>query len=210
MQGASNFSDFELHSRVYTPFLWECKPTNPASRPIFVTNAEKMVAELEDPYILMHEKKAIFAASFSADFSRQLTPRTMIEHHDLSGRRCRRPRIQQRATIDQHRVPPFRHRQRRHRASHGLWRDALHPGRILETFKEEFGQDITDLWDADDISIENFTQSLHRDVRSVRTSRGTPRHVNVFGFLYDIETGQLLLVEEKPGDPTAPRGAPWR
>jgi hypothetical protein len=28
--------------------------------------------------------------------------------------------------------------------------------------------------------------------------------VNVFGFLYDIETGQLLLVEEKPGDPTAP------
>ena len=36
------------------------------------------------------------------------------------------------------------------------------------------------------------------------------RHVNVFGFLYDIETGQLLLVEEKPGEPTAPRGAPWR
>ena len=74
----------------------------------------------------------------------------------------------------------------------------------------EAGQDITDLWDADYISIENFTQSLHRDVRSVRTSRGTPRHVNVFGYLYDIETGQLLLVEEKPGDPTAPRGAPWR
>lgn len=84
------------------------------------------------------------------------------------------------------------------------------PEGFLETFKEEFGQDITDLWDADDISIENFTQSLHRDVRSVRTSRGTPRHVNVFGFLYDIETGQLLLVEEKPGDPNAPRGAPWR
>jgi len=84
------------------------------------------------------------------------------------------------------------------------------PEGFLETFKEEFGHDITDLWDADDISIENFTQSLHRDVRSVRNSRGTPRHVNVFGFLYDIETGQLLLVEENPGDPTAPRGAPWR
>jgi carbonic anhydrase len=84
------------------------------------------------------------------------------------------------------------------------------PEGFLETFKEEFGQDITDLWDADDISIENFTQSLHRDVRSVRTSRGTPGHVNVFGFLYDIETGQLMLVEEKPGDPAAPRGAPWR
>ena len=73
----------------------------------------------------------------------------------------------------------------------------------METFKEEFGQDITDLWDADDISLENFTPSLYRDVRSVRTSRGTPRHVNVFGYLYDIETGQLLLVEEKPA--TRPR-----
>ena len=84
------------------------------------------------------------------------------------------------------------------------------PEGFLEIFKEEFGHDITDLWDADDISIENFTQSLHRDVRNVRNSRGTPRHVNVFGFLYDIETGQLLLVEEDLGDPTAPRGAPWR
>jgi hypothetical protein len=34
--------------------------------------------------------------------------------------------------------------------------------------------------------------------------------VNVFGYLYDIETGQLFLVEEKPGDPTALRGAPSR
>jgi hypothetical protein len=34
-----------------------------------------------------------------------------------------------------HRVPPFRHRQRRHRSSHGLWRDALHPGRILENLQ---------------------------------------------------------------------------
>jgi carbonic anhydrase len=34
--------------------------------------------------------------------------------------------------------------------------------------------------------------------------------VNVFGFLYDIETGELVLVEENPGDPTAPRGARWR
>src|ERR1700731_3362474 len=58
--------------------------------------------------------------------------------------------------------------------------------------------------------LENFTQSLHRDVRSVRNSRGTPRHVNVYGYLYDIETGELHLVEESPGDPNAPRGAAWR
>src|SRR5580704_15267139 len=51
----------EFHSRVYTPFRWKCKPTNPASRPIFITNAEK-----------------IFAASFSADSRGSRLPRTMI------------------------------------------------------------------------------------------------------------------------------------
>lgn len=84
------------------------------------------------------------------------------------------------------------------------------PEGFIETFKEEFGQDVTDLWDCDDISIENFTQSLHRDVRSIRNSRGTPKHVNVYGYLYDIQTQELHLVEENPGDPTAPRGPAWR
>ncbi|WP_315743651.1 MULTISPECIES: hypothetical protein [unclassified Bradyrhizobium] len=81
---------------------------------------------------------------------------------------------------------------------------------FVESFKEEFGQDITDLWDPDDMALESFTHSLRRDVRSVRNSRGTPKHVNVYGYLYDIETGELHLVEENPGDPSAPRGAAWR
>ena len=84
------------------------------------------------------------------------------------------------------------------------------PEGFLRTFKEEFEQDITDLWDPDDICLENFTQSLHRDVRSIRNSRGTPKHVNVYGYLYDIQTGELHLVEESLGDPAAPRGAAWR
>ena len=75
---------------------------------------------------------------------------------------------------------------------------------------QRFGQDVTDLWDGDDICLENFTQSLHRDVRSIRNSRGTPKHVNVYGYLYDIQTQELHLVEENPGDPAAPRGPAWR
>ena len=35
------------------------------------------------------------------------------------------------------------------------------PEGFLETFKEEFGQDITDLWDADDISLENTSRSRY-------------------------------------------------
>src|SRR6202040_3565656 len=47
-------------------------PRNPASPPIFITNAEKMVAKLEDPYILVHEKSCLRCKLFCR-FSRQST-----------------------------------------------------------------------------------------------------------------------------------------
>jgi carbonic anhydrase len=84
------------------------------------------------------------------------------------------------------------------------------PEGFYDTFKDEFGQDISALWDDDDIALESFETSLHRDVRNIRYSPGTPRHVNVYGYLYDIATGALHLVDESPGDPTAPRGQAWR
>lgn len=84
------------------------------------------------------------------------------------------------------------------------------PEGFFDSFLEEFGQDISELFEADDVCHTDFELSLHRDVRSIRYSPGTPRHVNVYGYLYDIETGALHLVEESPGDPKAPRGAKWR
>jgi carbonic anhydrase len=60
------------------------------------------------------------------------------------------------------------------------------------------------------MSLESFTAALRRDIRNVRYSKGTPKHINIYGYLYDIETGNLHLVEESLGDPKVPRGAPWR
>jgi carbonic anhydrase len=130
-------------------------------------------------------------------------PPAVAKAPPLSGRGCRRPGSAQRSIsiachlFDINNVAIVHHTD--------CGGTHFTPEGFLETFKEEFGQDITDLWDADDICIENFTQSLHRDVRSVRNSRGTPRHVNVYGYLFDIETGELHLVEESPGDTNAPR-----
>jgi hypothetical protein len=72
VQGASNFSASNFIAGYIPLFRWECKPTNPASRPIFITNAEKMVAMLEDPYILVHEKSYLRCKLFCR-FSRQST-----------------------------------------------------------------------------------------------------------------------------------------
>jgi carbonic anhydrase len=84
------------------------------------------------------------------------------------------------------------------------------PEGIIESFQEEFGLDISSLYEPDDICHQSFALSLHRDVRAIRLSVGTPRHVNIYGYVFEIETGKLHLVEQDLGDPTAPRGAAWR
>jgi carbonic anhydrase len=82
---------------------------------------------------------------------------------------------------------------------------------FLKTFKEEFKQDASELWDPDDIGcIKSFEKSLKLDVNLIRTSPGTPKHVNIYGYAYDIDTGNLHLLEHSPGDRSAPRGKPWR
>ena len=37
------------------------------------------------------------------------------------------------------------------------------------------------------------------DVRLVRTSKGTPPHVNIYGYVYHIDTDKLSLVVEDKG-----------
>lgn len=82
---------------------------------------------------------------------------------------------------------------------------------FFKQFKEEFGQDLSERWKPSEIGwIRNFEESLALDVDLIRSSVGTPKHVNVYGYAYDIETGNLHLVAESPGDPNAPRGASWR
>jgi carbonic anhydrase len=84
------------------------------------------------------------------------------------------------------------------------------PEGIIDSFREEFGQDISGLYEPDDICHQSFALSLHRDIRAVRYSPGTPKHLNIYGYVYEWDTAKLHLVEESPGDPTAPRGPAWR
>ena len=82
---------------------------------------------------------------------------------------------------------------------------------LFEKFKEEFNRDLSSLWKPDEIgTIKSFEDSLKLDVDIIRNSVGTPAHVNVYGYCYDIDTGNLHLLESREGDRTAPRGKPWR
>jgi len=70
---------------------------------------------------------------------------------------------------------------------------------IVEAYKHEHGVDIADLYDRESICIGDYVSSLEHDTRAVRASAGTPRHVSIYGYVYDIDTGELTRVTEDPG-----------
>jgi len=65
---------------------------------------------------------------------------------------------------------------------------------MLDAFKQEHGVDISSEYDRGSVSISDFDASLKYDVALVRASPGVPRHVNVYGFFYNIDTGELIEV----------------
>jgi len=68
------------------------------------------------------------------------------------------------------------------------------PEGIIDAFHKEHGQDISSLYERGNIAIEDYESSLKRDTRLVRESKGTPGKVNIYGYLFNIDTDELTLV----------------
>ncbi len=67
---------------------------------------------------------------------------------------------------------------------------------VIDAYKHEHDTDISALYEPESISISDFVTSLEHDTRLVRESKGTPRHVNIYGYVYDIDTNELSQVVE--------------
>ena len=65
---------------------------------------------------------------------------------------------------------------------------------IIEAFRHEHQADISRLYDRGSICIEDYEASLKRDASLIRAHLGTPRHVNILGLFYDIDSGSLTEV----------------
>ena len=65
---------------------------------------------------------------------------------------------------------------------------------IIGAYEQEHHADIASLYDLDSICIADYEASLKRDTALVRSHAGTPKHVNIFGYFYDIDTGLLTDV----------------
>ena len=69
---------------------------------------------------------------------------------------------------------------------------------IINAFKHEHGVDISALYPRESVCISDYTASLEHDTRLIRESPGTPRHVHVYGYMYDIDTETLTKVIDDP------------
>ncbi|MBX9902325.1 MAG: carbonic anhydrase [Burkholderiaceae bacterium] len=65
--------------------------------------------------------------------------------------------------------------------------------------QRENGGDISHVHDPATLCISNFDDSLRFDVNLVRNAPGTPRHLNVFGYVYDTDEDKLIKVIEDRG-----------
>lgn len=70
---------------------------------------------------------------------------------------------------------------------------------IIDAYKKEHNIDIADLYERGSICIEDYEASLKRDTALIRSHAGTPKHINIFGYFYNIDTGVLTeVVKDKP------------
>ncbi|MDJ0701879.1 MAG: carbonic anhydrase [Leptolyngbyaceae cyanobacterium MO_188.B28] len=67
---------------------------------------------------------------------------------------------------------------------------------IIDAYQHEHDTDISTLYERESVSIRDFATSLEHDVRLVRESKGTPQQVNIYGYVYNIDTHELSLVVE--------------
>ena len=78
---------------------------------------------------------------------------------------------------------------------------------IIQAYRHEHHADISGLYDRSSICIGDYEASLNRDTALIRAHAGTPRHVNILGLFYDIDTGSLTGVVNDRAQATRGGGA---
>lgn len=73
---------------------------------------------------------------------------------------------------------------------------------IIDAYKRKQHADISKIYDRESICIEDYEASLKRDTSLIRAYAGTPKHVNIFGYFYNIDTGELTEVVKDGAEAT--------
>lgn len=68
------------------------------------------------------------------------------------------------------------------------------PERLFKKFHDDYHADISTMFDRDSVAILDFERSLQHDLELLRSSPAVPKHVKLYGFFYEINSGKLTEV----------------
>jgi carbonic anhydrase len=71
---------------------------------------------------------------------------------------------------------------------------ALTPEILIGHFNDCCHTDISKLFDHDSLSIPNFEESIKYDVKLLRNSPAVPKHIKLYGFFYEMNSGELIEI----------------
>ncbi|GGC66344.1 carbonic anhydrase [Undibacterium terreum] len=68
------------------------------------------------------------------------------------------------------------------------------PDQLVEHFHDHHHADISPLIEKDSRAILNFEDSVKHDVQLLRNSPAVPKHVKLYGFFYEMNSGKLTEI----------------
>jgi carbonic anhydrase len=81
---------------------------------------------------------------------------------------------------------------------------AFTPALLINKFRDHHHADISTLFDQDSLAITDFEKSIRYDLEVLRSSPAVPKHLKLYGFFYDINSGNLTEVaRDVPAKTTA-------
>ncbi|WPU99178.1 hypothetical protein SNE26_24505 [Mucilaginibacter sp. cycad4] len=81
---------------------------------------------------------------------------------------------------------------------------SLTPELFNQEFHDHYHVDVSNLFDPNSIAIMDYEKSIRYDIEMLRSNIAVPKHVNLYGFFYEISSQQLIeVVRDVPGETQA-------
>jgi len=71
---------------------------------------------------------------------------------------------------------------------------AFTPDMLISEFHTHYHSDISSMFEHDSLAIMDFEQSVKHDVALLRSSPAVPKHIKIYGFFYEMNSGKLTEI----------------
>jgi len=65
---------------------------------------------------------------------------------------------------------------------------------LIDAFQIEQGTDVSAVYEKESLAIHDLCSSLKHDVNLLRASAGVPKTINIYGYLFNIDTDEFTLI----------------